>query len=438
VRRRILIAIVGVTALVVLMLGIPLGIAVRSRDRDEEVLRLERMAASATTRADAVHGAGAIDIRLRDLDGVDLAVYNPTGTRLRGNGPLQADAVVRLALTGKARNMSHNGQLIVAVPVAQHQEVVGAVRAAQPASVAEDRTHRTWLFMGLAGLGAELVALVLGAALARRLGRPVEALAVAASELGDGDFTSRAPRSGIEELDAVASALDASAARLGDALARERSFSADASHQLRTPLTALRAQLEAAELGSVSPESAIHDALQQADRLESTISDLLALARDAHVDRAPLDIATLVSDAERSWRPRVASTGRRLTISIGAELPTIRASRAATREILDVLIDNARAHGAGTIEVRARRAASGVAIEVEDHGPGFADGIHPFERRNGRQNGHGIGLALARSLAEAEGGRLLVERRAPNPVVALVLAEPLQAAGDELDGRGGA
>ncbi|HKP98839.1 MAG TPA: HAMP domain-containing sensor histidine kinase, partial [Actinomycetes bacterium] len=260
-------------------------------------------------------------------------------------------------------------------------------------------------------------------ALAGRLSRPVDALAKTAARLGEGDFSVRAGRSGVAEVDAVAGILDATAERLGQLLARERAFSADASHQLGTALAGLRLRLEAARLlPGADQGQAIADALAEVDRLEGTVAQLLALARDTGVDRDRLDLSRVVEAVEQGWRGRLGADGRPLRFQIEGELPPVRASEGAVIQVLDVLVGNAAEHGSGTVTLRVRTAPGGLAIEVGDEGPGVAgDPERVFVRRAGSAGGHGIGLALARSLAEAEGGRLLLQRPEPRPVFALLL-----------------
>jgi signal transduction histidine kinase len=269
------------------------------------------------------------------------------------------------------------------------------------------------------------VALAAALLLGRHLSRPLERLVVAARRLGDGDFTVKAPRSAIPEVDAVGTALDATAERLGDLVARERAFSADASHQLRTPLAALRIELEAAELAKAGADPAL--ALRQVDRLEQTIETLLALARDAPRARSETDVVALVDQIEAEWRPRLAADGRRLNVELENAALRVAAHETVVREILEVLLDNARTHGAGRVSVVAARRDGRVQIQVRDEGLGFGDSPEQAFERGRSRAGHGIGLALARSLAHAEGGGLLVTAPGPRPVLSLVLraaAEP--------------
>jgi signal transduction histidine kinase len=274
--------------------------------------------------------------------------------------------------------------------------------------------------MSAIALGAVAAAAVLGGWLARRLTVPLEALAGDARRLGDGDFATRSGRSGVSELDDVAEALDSTAARLDKVLERERRFSSDASHQLRTPVAAVRVQLESAQLDpGADTRAAISAALRELDRLEQTVEELLALARDGHRDAGPLALRAVLDDVETDWRGRLAATGRPILVRAEQGLPLVHASRSATRQILDVLVDNAARHGAGEVLVRARRTPRGVVIEVGDEGGGIVGDADAIWTR-GVGDGHGIGLALARSLAETAGGRLVLERAAPRPVFVLV------------------
>jgi signal transduction histidine kinase len=214
--------------------------------------------------------------------------------------------------------------------------------------------------------------------------------------------------------------LDTTAERLDGLVARERAFSADASHQLRTPIAGLRVQIEAALM---APEADLRGvlvgALEPIDRLESTVDNLLRLARDVHIDRSPLDLAQLARDVDRDWHGTFAAAGRPLRVTIDVDVPAPAVSQPPVRQILDVLVENAERHGAGVVTVGVRRVPGGVAVEVDDEGRGVSDAHAVFVRR--ADGGHGIGLALARTLAEAEGGRLVLERTGPAPRFTLFL-----------------
>jgi signal transduction histidine kinase len=273
---------------------------------------------------------------------------------------------------------------------------------------------------------AVTAAWLVGRRQARRLALPLEDLSATAHRLGEGDFSVRSRPVGVQEIDSVGAALDSTAVRLDDLLARERAFSADASHQLRTPLAGLRLRLEAAlEQADQDLRPAMAASLGDADRLEATIDELLTLARDQRSDgAAAVDLAALLDELSPEWRARLAFQGRSLDVRIATDLPAARASVAAVRQVLAVLVDNAATHGAGTVRVTVREAPGAVAVDVSDQGPGVpGTASEPFARRADQRNGHGIGLALARRLAEAEAGRLDLTQPSP-PVFTLLLPRP--------------
>ncbi len=255
---------------------------------------------------------------------------------------------------------------------------------------------------------------------AARLAGPLEEVAASALRLGDGDFSVRSRRSGVPEIDAVGAALDSTAGRLGALLDRERAFTADVSHQLRTSLAGLRLEPEAAlEDPGRDQRAAIVAGIAAADRLQGTVEDLLALARDTRREPAELDVDGLLADADVQWRD--LGNGRRLRIDRREDAPAARASAAAVRQVVSVLLDNAAVHGRGTVTVTARETGGVLAVDVADEGSGIdRPESELFERRSPAAHGHGIGLALARSLAEAEGGRLRLTRPSP-PTFTLLL-----------------
>jgi len=418
VRRRLVAALAGVAALAVVLFALPLFVVLQRLYRDENVLRLQRDTVAATRAIDITIGAG--DHVELPATPRTLTVYDTAGRRLDGRGgPPRGDAAVVEAIRSeRLADRVTGGRVVVAVPLVVGERVTGVVRAEQSSTGGGART--SW---GLAGL-AVLVFVVASAAaviVARRLSRPLERLAAAALRLGEGDFASRAPRAGVREVDVVAGALDATARRLDDLVSRERAFSADASHQLRTPLAALRLELEAIELRG-EPDAELEAALRQVDRLQETITTLLALARDVPRDSTTTDLRLVLDDVRARWRDTLAADGRPLRIIDHPHHATAPIADAVLIEILDVLIDNAHRHGQGSVSITVRDVGGALALDVGDDGPGIiGDSGGVFERRSGERAGHGIGLALARSLAHAEGARLVLTRAGPRPVFTLLL-----------------
>ncbi|ANN19844.1 two-component sensor histidine kinase [Amycolatopsis orientalis] len=430
VRRRIVTLTVLAAVLAITLFGVPLALAVAKFHESMSTHDLERAADTVALAVTGDLANGRVpELRPAELGpegqtrtlGIVIGVYSPTGRLLTGQGPAHADDFVRSARDSDRASGLLGDEVVLAEPVLSGPAVVGVIRASHPRAVLDDRIRSTWLKMaGLAGI-AIAASWLIGLRISARLARPLEELAVTAERLGEGDFTVRTRRTGVREIDQVAEALDATSERIGETLERERTFSSDASHQLRTPLTGLRLQLEAAlESPDRDPYATIRDGIASADRLERTIDDLLALATQSRAPRALLDLGKLFEEVRQTWHGLLAGRGRALRIS-GREALPARAADAAVRQVLAVLLDNAATHGRGTVTVVARDAGDALAIDVSDEGT-IPDGTDPFVTRDEAQ-GHGIGLRLARSLAEAEGGRLRLSSPAPTTFTLLLPAE---------------
>lgn len=427
VRTRIVGLAVLASVLAISLFGVPLAVAVAQYALIDEQAKLEQVAGAAAVAVsdDVVHGE--VPRWLPDAKpNTELAVYvydDRRILRITGTGPAGGDAAVGQALEGAIGRHNGDHELVVAVPVTSQGDVIGAVRAASPRGAVYRLIGLAWLVMaGLAGVAIGVVWL-LARRQAGRLARPLEELSGAALRLGDGDFSVRTPPRDIPEIDAVGSALNSTAARLDQMLARERAFSADASHQLRTPLTGLRLQLEAAlDRPGQDLRHAITAGIGATDRLEQTIEELLALARDTpKTTSEPLDLLSLLDEIEHGWQDRLAAEHRLLRVAVDPYAPPSPASTSAVRQVLTVLLDNAARHGSGMVTVAVRDATDALAIDVSDEGRGItAPETELFTRRSRLADGHGIGLALARSLAEAEGGRLRLTRPAPPTFTLLV------------------
>ncbi|RSM48294.1 sensor histidine kinase [Amycolatopsis balhimycina DSM 5908] len=422
-RRRITSLTVLAALVATVLFALPLGIAVWRYYHDDAKGDLERAAdaAALAVSEDLTAGRRPTVPPLDEEDdeaGGEVGIYAPGGRLLTGHGPAVGGPVEQQAAKATVDVVigREGGEMVLAVPVVSGSRVTGVVRAALPLSQLQLRIVLTWL--GMAGLAVVTTGAswLLARRFTTRLVRPLEELAAAAERLGDGDFTARSPRAGIAEIDQVAETLDATAARIGETLERERAFSAEASHQLRTPLTGLRLQLEAAlETPAADPYAAIRAGIASADRLERTIEDLLALGRERRAPRAELDLGALLDEVRQAGEALLAPHGRALRI-VRQDPPPAHAAAAAVRQVLGVLLDNAATHGQGTVTVVARDAGDALAIDVADEGPDLGE-ADPFAAA---LSGHGIGLPLARSLAEAEGGRLRLSRPDP-PTFTLVL-----------------
>ncbi|MGR6967568.1 sensor histidine kinase [Geodermatophilus sp. URMC 61] len=434
-RTRIIGVAVLASVLATCLFGGPLAVGALRYLLRKERGHLVRVANDvAITVAADVEQASAIDPDvLTDLgeDGEHLtaAVFDGDGDRLAGAARAGDTDVLAGALDGDIRTGDDGDVLVAAVPVTHGDQVIGAVVVSEPRSDVLTEVTLIWAAMAALAVAAVTVAWLVGRRQARRLARPLEDLEESARRLGDGDFSVRTRRGGIAEIDAVGTALDATAIRLDDLLARERAFSADVSHQLRTPLAGLRLRLEAAaERADPDTRREIAASLADTDRLEAIIDELLALARAGQTASAgPVDLGGLLGELSPEWGARLALHGRDLEVQVAPGVSDARASTAAVRQVLGVLVDNATTHGRGTVTVTVREASGAVAVDVSDEGPGVQDGEGDlFARRADQRHGHGIGLALARRLAEAEQGRLTLSRVTP-PVFTLLLPAATEA-----------
>jgi len=431
-RRRLLVSILAVTAVAVILFALPLGVAVQRLYRTETVTALQRDAArAAAVVPDTIPGSRVSLPRPSPSQPV-TGVYDTTGRRVAGSGPARS-ALAASGQKTQVRDAVEGGDLAVIAPIPSDQKAVGTVRVAVPYRTVSDRVHRAWAVMALLALLAIGLAAVLARRQSVRLAAPLERLTRAARALGDGDFTVRAERSGLREADTASQALEQTAAQLGDLLDRERAFSTDVSHQLRTPLTALMVGLESAlDRPDADLPSAIRDALSRSEHLRTTIDDLISLVRPSGRTPVPADLAGLADDVRARWETPLAARGRRLVAVTDPDLPCCLAPPAAVRQILDVLVGNALWHGEGTVTITAHERDGGVAIEVSDDGPGLAaDPADLLAGSAAQADGHGRGLPLADSLATAAGGSLAVRRAAPRPVFSLQLpaAAPAAATG---------
>ncbi|MGB6161178.1 MAG: HAMP domain-containing sensor histidine kinase [Pseudonocardiaceae bacterium] len=272
------------------------------------------------------------------------------------------------------------------------------------------------LLVGLSvGIGAAIAAVA-----ARRLAGSLADVADRAAWLGVGDFRLASARYGIAELDGVAEQLDISAAALAELVARERDLVGDVSHQLRSRLTALQLRLD--ELAAYpDPDIAMEAeaALEQAERLGSVLDDLLRATEEARAATAePVELAELLGEVVADWQPQADADRRPLRLLAGDGL-VARVTPARLREALGVLIDNALRHGAGMVTLSARWTGVGpdkmVVVEVTDGGEGVPEELapHVFDRGISGASSTGVGLALARALVEADGGRLELSSARP-------------------------
>ncbi|MEA2484964.1 MAG: hypothetical protein QOD46_75 [Actinomycetota bacterium] len=334
-----------------------------------------------------------------------------------------------------------NELLLVTVPVVDNGRVVGAVRLSQSTGAVSDRVRRSWI--GIALIAAVLVVIAIAVAwfLARSLVRPVSRLEIAAKRLGDGDLEARADPEGPPEVATLARSFNQMADALAANLAAQQDFVANASHQLRTPLTGLRLRLETIkEQGGPAAEQA-GKAEREVDRLSALVDDLLELARALSMESTgtSIDLADVAHQAIERWKAPARQQGMELRLEQSearSEPTAVWADPADVAHIIDNLIENAvRYCPPGTvISVSIGPSGQQPFLTVADNGPGIGqeDGRRVFERfyrgATGRAGGPGtgLGLAIVAELARRWGGdvrlldgpgtRIEVTFRAPSTV----------------------
>ena len=305
--------------------------------------------------------------------------------------------------------------LIVAVPVVHFREAIGAVRATEPLGAVQASVRRTWFGFGVAGVVAILVGMAATWLLANTLVRPVRRLEEAAVKLGGGDLGARAEPEGPVEFATLATSFNQMAAALAANIIAQKDFLANASHQLRTPLTGLRLRLEAIQQqGGFAAEQA-KKAEGEVDRLAALVADLLELAKAASTESTgtAVDLATCGRDAVGRWAGTAKSQDKRLAMA-DAGTASVWADPADLNHVLDNLVENAIRYTppGSEISVSAGVRDGGSFLRVEDTGPGVpeAERDRIFERfyrgATGRQagTGTGLGLAIVRELVRRWGG----------------------------------
>jgi signal transduction histidine kinase len=428
VRSQVGRAILAVAALAVLLFAVPLAVAANRLFRADALAELQREAgrAAALVSTEIDEGTAAPRLPPPLRAGVRLGLYRADGRRVAGVGPPTTALARQVAADGGEHDEVGGGELAAAVPLRDDRQDF-AVRAAASSGPVLLRTWTAVGGMAVLALAVLAPAALLGRRRAIRIAAPLEELTVAARRLGDGDFTVRPPPSGVREADEAGRSLASTARRLGELVERERSFSADASHQIRTPLTAVRLGLEATRLDpALDPRAAIDTALDRLDRVGATVEELLARARNLPVPVGRTDVAAVLRQAwSERWSELAAARGRSVLLDLPDRLPPALASPAVLHQVLDVLVTNGLEHGAGTVLIAAtiRDLDGGLIVSVSDEGPGFGpvDEKAAFARGQRSGAGNGIGLSLARSLAESTGARLVLLDAGPRPVLGLVL-----------------
>lgn len=298
----------------------------------------------------------------------------------------------------------------------------GRVVVTQAASVGSERVSDALLPLVLLALGLSTLAAIIGSLLARRFAYPFRKLADDAIRIGDGHFDVDVHHSYIREAADLGNALRRAAAQLDSLVRRERELAVVASHELRTPITALRLSLEDLTLWPQTPPEVAEElqhSLAEVDRLSGVVTRLLERGDEGHLGAAAdVDLRTIAASGVDRWAERARAQGRQIVLA-PSEPTMTRIVRAPVDQVVDVLIENALAHGVGTVTVDVVTLGPYLAIRVADESPrAFETGaLHVSPA------GPEAGLTRAATHAESLGGFVAVGD-ADTTRVSLVLPHP--------------
>lgn len=405
-RRRLLWWSAAITSLVVVAFVVPLGLTVRRQAEDRAIVATERRAESTAALVglalpDTGLDAEALASALPPLP-ADVAVTLPNGDVV-GTGDPPAGLVEQAASTGSARASRGDGYAVAVPVVAAGGVVVVTAAATGPELTAGVATAWAWLAaFGLAMIAASMaVAFRLG----RRMVEPIDRLADAAHRLGSGDLDARVHIDDPEELADVGETFNWLAGRVEELIAAEREHVADLSHRLRTPLTAVRLEIE-----GLPPGEERESLLRQVDRLQAAVTEVIAEARRAASDRPPVasDLAEVTRRRIGFWSVLAEDQGRRLAADLPSTAVPVPVAATELESALDALIGNVFAHTPPETPLEVRVVASPPALVVSDSGPGFPAGMDPSVRGVSGSGSSGLGLDIARRAAERSGGSLIV------------------------------
>jgi signal transduction histidine kinase len=449
-RRRLLVSYLAITVLVLVVLEIPLGISFARSERDRLESDVERDAFTLAIRAEeTIEQPGtagsaeellALVDRYEDETGGRVVIVDSSGEVLADSDPLApeeqdsnfanrpeiAEALDGHEAIGTRHSDTLGGDLLyVAIPVLSGTEVTGAIRVTYPMSFVNDRIRNNWLLLAATGGVVLLAVLLVSLWLARSFTRPVADLESAAARLGAGDLTTRAAvPTTPPEIRVLAEEFNRTAAQLEQLIDAQREFVADASHQLRTPLAALRLRLENLE-NNLEPGAYedLEGAQAEVRRLSRLVDGLLVLAQSerAGTARVAIDVREVIEGRREAWG--AFASERNVTIdALIQDAPLARATSGRLEQVLDNLLNNALevAPAGSHVTLTAGTRGGRVELRVIDAGPGMSDAerARAFDRfwratsSADANGGFGLGLAIVRQLVAADGGEVHLDASA--------------------------
>jgi signal transduction histidine kinase len=464
-RARLVVAFAYVLVLVIVALEVPLAINLSNRvdaeikSESHSATQLLAAGASSRMRDDRQltrlvrSAATTLGGRVIVVDGGGRVLADSAGPGTKGDDYGNRPEI-RAALGGRDIQGERHSSLLdadllfTAEPVASNGRTVGAVRVTQSVDAVNDEQRSDVIALIGVGIVALLLGVVVAFLLAGSLANPLRGLARTARRVDEGDLDARAKVEGSAEQQEVATAFNEMTERMAFTLRGQREFVANASHQLRTPLTGLRLRLEAAALKSRDPEveRELTAAEHETERLAHLLHELLTLAGGGEQPAAqPLDVGEVMEAAHRRWERPAEESGHELKVEPGSP-SVVAASPADLAAILDNLTENALNYSPPDTTVTLTWSSDGetVRLAVLDEGPGLdpEEAERVFQRfyrgsaSTGGAAGTGLGLAVVESLAARWGGEVTLANRREGGAraeVALAAVRALPIADPPLD-----
>jgi signal transduction histidine kinase len=420
--RRIVLAVLALVAVLLGVVAVPLGLITTSHDRrdfrDEAVVSARAVANVAEERLDDHRHGPALERLVGMLSGGQyrVTVFDAAGNRIAGSAavpPLPAARLHHARALGRETVYEADDWFIVTVPVRRDAGPgsVGTVVLARPTSAVDREAGALWAVIAIVAAAGLVAGALIAIALARWVSRPLSQLEIAAQALGDGELSARSPADhGPAEIRRLGANFNLMAARMEALVRGHQATMADVSHQLRSPLAALRLRLELLAEESDEPAATeLAGAQEEIARLSRMVNGLLAIARAENTDTPQVDLPVdqVIRTRVAAWRP--AADERAVTLSAHLAPARARIAEGHLEQILDNLIANAldALTAGGVIKITAAPAGSTIRIVVADDGPGMSKqqqqvAFRRFATSNG--GGTGLGLAIVDRLTVASGG----------------------------------
>ena len=421
--------------IIALTIPLALNLAKRTRSEIESNTKIDALTIAAQIGSEGLRASTALDQAVTDYalqvdgrvvvmnasgkviadsDGTAIGQNYNNGRRPEVTAALDPQNPTPYATTRYSEQVQ--ADLLVASAPILDEGLAGAVRITRNVQDVSNAIRDATVGLVIVGVAGLLAGLLIAYGLAASFARPLTRLAGTAERLGEGDLSARAGDvGGADEIEELARSFDEMAGRMERTVQAQREFVANASHQLRTPLTGMKLRLESARDRIEDPElrAQLDAADLEVDRLSETVDRMLVMSkRIEQGDPTHVDLADAAGRASARWQERATAKG--VEVRIAGEHAVGQGNPADLDQAIDNLIDNALAYGAGPLELETSTDAGQAMLAVRDHGPGIPAGEQQrvterfYRGKTAPSGGSGLGLAIARDLTERWGGSLLV------------------------------